>query len=81
MDYKVLMDDKGKLDGRFYSLGGSTNASSLVGHGYTYQGSTWGRIVDILMDCGCMNPIFLFDELDKVSKTEHGTEVSSILHI
>lgn len=77
---KCLVDDKGKpRPVGFIPLGGSTNASSLVGHGYTYQGSTWGRIVDILMDCGCMNPIFLFDELDKVSKTEHGTEVSSIL--
>ena len=63
----------------FIPLGGSSNASSLVGHGFTYQGSTWGRIVDVLMDCQCMNPIFLFDELDKVSRTEHGTEVSSIL--
>lgn len=63
----------------FIPLGGSSNASSLVGHGYTYQGSTWGRIVDILMDCECMNPIFLFDELDKVSRTESGREVISIL--
>lgn len=77
---KCLVDDKGKpRPVGFIPLGGSTNGSSLVGHGYTYQGSTWGRIVDILMDCGCMNPIFLFDELDKISKTEHGTEVSSIL--
>ena len=63
----------------FIPLGGSSSVSTLVGHGYTYQGSTWGRIVDILMECGCMNPIFLFDELDKVSKTESGREVSSIL--
>ena len=63
----------------FVPLGGSTNASSIVGHGFTYVGSTWGRIVDILMECECMNPIFLFDELDKVSKTEHGNEIISIL--
>ena len=63
----------------FIPLGGSSNASSLVGHGYTYQGSTWGRIVDILMDCGIMNPIFMFDELDKVSRTESGREIISIL--
>ena len=63
----------------FIPLGGSSNASSLVGHGYTYQGSTWGRIIDIIMDSGCMNPIFLFDELDKVSRTESGREVISIL--
>jgi len=62
----------------FIPLGGSSNASTLVGHGYTYQGSTWGRIVDIVMDCECMNPIFLFDELDKVSRTESGREIIGI---
>ena len=75
-----LVDQTGKpRPVGFIPLGGSTNASSLVGHGYTYQGSNWGRIVDILMDCECMNPIFLFDELDKVSKTENGIEIMSIL--
>ena len=75
-----LLDDKDvPRPVGFVPLGGSCNSSSLVGHGYTYQGSTWGRIVDILMDCKCMNPILLFDELDKVSKSEHGKEVSSIL--
>tara|TARA_B100000123_G_scaffold272220_1_gene254129 strand:- start:4069 stop:6825 length:2757 start_codon:yes stop_codon:yes gene_type:complete len=75
-----LVDHQGKpRPVGFIPLGGSSNASTLVGHGFTYQGSTWGRIVDILMDCQCMNPIILFDELDKVSKTENGREVSSIL--
>ena len=75
-----LVDEKGSpRPVGFIPLGGSSNASSLVGHGFTYQGSTWGRIVDILMDCQCMNPIILFDELDKVSRTEHGSEISSIL--
>lgn len=63
----------------FIPLGGSSNGSSLSGHGYTYQGSTWGRIVDILMDSQCMNPILLFDELDKVSQSESGQEVTGIL--
>ena len=75
-----LVDEKGNpRPVGFIPLGGSTNSSSLVGHGFTYQGSTWGRIVDILMDCQCMNPIFLFDELDKVSRTEHGSEIISLL--
>lgn len=75
-----LVDDKNlPRPVGFIPLGGSCNASTLVGHGYTYQGSTWGRIVDILMDCKCMNPILLFDELDKVSNSENGKEVSSIL--
>jgi len=41
--------------------------------------SLWGRIVDILMETKCMNPIIYIDELDKVSKTEHGKEIIGIL--
>jgi ATP-dependent Lon protease len=63
----------------FIALGGSTNSSTLVGHSYTYQGSVWGRIIDILMETKCMNPIIYFDELDKVSQSEHGREIIGIL--
>ena len=63
----------------FIALGGSSNGSTLCGHNYTYVGSTWGRIVDILMDNKCMNPIIFIDELDKVSNTEHGKEIIGIL--
>ena len=59
----------------FIALGGSCNGSTLEGHGYTYVNSTWGKIVDILMESKCMNPIIYVDELDKVSKTENGKEI------
>lgn len=62
----------------FIALGGSCNGSMLEGHGYTYVNSTWGRIVDILMESKCMNPIIFIDELDKVSKTEQGKEIIGI---
>lgn len=61
------------------ALGGSSNGSILDGHNYTYVGSTWGKIVDILIEHKCMNPIIFIDELDKVSKTEHGKEIIGIL--
>ena len=63
----------------FIAIGGSANGSTLEGHNYTYVGSTWGKIVDVLMEKKCMNPIIFIDELDKVSKTEHGKEIISIL--
>jgi endopeptidase La len=63
----------------FIAMGGSTNSSTIDGHNYTYVGSTWGRIVDILMDTKIMNPIIFIDELDKVSKTENGKEIIGIL--
>ena len=56
-----------------------TNGSALLGHSYTYVGSVWGRIVDGLIQSKCMNPIFFFDELDKVSLTERGQEIISVL--
>jgi ATP-dependent Lon protease len=63
----------------FLPLGGSCNGSTLEGHNYTYVGSNWGKIVDSLMTTKCMNPIIYIDELDKVSKTEHGKEIIGIL--
>ena len=63
----------------FIAIGGSSNGSTLEGHNYTYVGSTWGRIVDILIETNCMNPIIFIDELDKISKTEHGKEIIGIL--
>ena len=63
----------------FIALGGSSNGSTLSGHNYTYVGSTWGRIVDILIEKKCMNPIIFIDELDKVSRTENGKEIIGIL--
>ena len=63
----------------FIAIGGASNSSTLDGHNYTYVGSTWGRIVDILMETKCMNPIIFIDELDKISRTEHGKEITGIL--
>jgi len=63
----------------FIPLGGATDSSFLEGHGYTYEGSTWGKIVQILIDSKCMNPVIYFDELDKISDTPKGEEIASIL--
>jgi len=63
----------------FIAIGGQDNGSTLNGHNYTYVGSEWGKFVDILIKHKCMNPIIFIDELDKVSKTEHGKEIIGIL--
>jgi len=60
-------------------MGGDANGSSLHGHNYTYVGSTWGSIVQILIDKKCMNPIIFIDEIDKISKTELGKEIIGVL--
>jgi len=63
----------------FLALGGATDSSFLEGHSYTYEGSQWGKIVDILIKCKCMNPVIYFDELDKISDTPKGEEIAGIL--
>jgi ATP-dependent Lon protease len=63
----------------FIALGGASDSSFFNGHSYTYEGSHWGRIIDILMECKCMNPVIYFDELDKVSETFKGEEIIHLL--
>jgi len=63
----------------FMALGGATDSSFLEGHSYTYEGSSWGKIVDILIQSKCMNPLIYFDELDKISQTPKGEEITGIL--
>jgi ATP-dependent Lon protease len=63
----------------FFSLGGASDSANFVGHSYTYEGATWGRIADAVMSARCMNPVIYFDELDKVSTTAHGEEIISML--
>jgi hypothetical protein len=63
----------------FTSLGGASDIAHYTGHSYTYEGSMWGRIVDAIIQAGCMNPVLYFDELDKVSGTPHGEEIISML--
>jgi ATP-dependent Lon protease len=61
------------------ALGGTGDSSFLEGHSYTYEGSNWGKIVQIIIDSKCMNPVIYFDELDKISDTPRGEEIIGIL--
>ena len=78
----IVKDGISKILGRefaFIALGGCGDGSFLEGHSYTYEGSAWGKIAQILMECKSMNPIIYFDELDKVSDTARGQEIIGIL--
>jgi len=61
------------------ALGGATDSTFLEGHNYTYEGSNWGRIANILMESKVINPVIFFDELDKVSATKQGEEIIGVL--
>ncbi|MBT7243656.1 MAG: AAA family ATPase, partial [Flavobacteriaceae bacterium] len=63
----------------FIALGGMQDSSYLQGHEITYEGSKCGRIIEMLTETGCMNPIIFFDELDKVSDTPKGEEITNLL--
>jgi len=63
----------------FIALGGAGDSSFLEGHSYTYEGSSWGKIIQILIDSKCMNPVIYFDELDKLSESSRGSEITGIL--
>ena len=66
----------------FISLSGTDDSSFLKGHSYTYEGSSYGKICETLMKTGIMNPLILFDELDKVSNTYKGQEIiNTLIHI
>ena len=66
----------------FISLGGSSYSSFLNGHGYTYEGSIYGEIARGLIDSKCMDPVFYFDELDKVSTDSRGDEIiHTLIHL
>jgi hypothetical protein len=78
----IVKDGISKILGRefaFISLGGTGDSSFLEGHSYTYEGSNCGKIVQILMESRCMNPVIYFDELDKISETPRGEEIAGIL--
>ena len=61
------------------ALGGCGDSGFLDGHDYTYEGSKYGKIIDILIQSGSMNPVILFDELDKISDSPKGEEITGVL--
>lgn len=61
------------------SLAGINDDAYLSGHGFTYEGSKCGKIVDMLIEADCMNPIIFLDELDKVSSGRGGKAIISKL--
>lgn len=75
---KVLSETLG-LPMRTISLGGIKDSSFFLGHSYVYVESGPGKILQNIIDSNICNPIIYFDELDKVSGTESGADIYSVL--
>ena len=82
---KLIKDGIAKVLGfpfSFIPLGGISDSSYLKGHLYTYEGSTYGKIIDEIIKAKVMNPIYFFDELDKISTGKYGEEITNtLIHI